>query len=121
MNWARKESTKMRSPGLLPVNRRLEKKKKTMCNLKAENYVLSRGLTGDVSLGCSHSGSSKGLYQRGKGGARMYRRFLMGGKTQNFKNMYLKSKRLLLIIKTHIKLTISVLFCVWEGASVWAY
>ena len=48
---------------------------KKMCSLKFENYVLFSGLTEDLSWGYSLSDSSKGLFQRGKGGARVYRTF----------------------------------------------
>ena len=42
--------------------------KKKMPNLGVENYVLLRGLTEDLSPGCSLSDSFEGLLWRGKGG-----------------------------------------------------
>ena len=44
-------------------------------NLKVENYTLLGGLSEDLSLRGSLSGSSEGLIQRGKWGARLYRDF----------------------------------------------
>ena len=41
--------------------------------LKFENYVLFDGHTEDLSLGDRLSDSSKGLFQRGKGGVWIYR------------------------------------------------
>ena len=46
-----------------------------MHNLKVENYVLFRGHTKDLSPGDGLSDSSEGLFQRGKGGARIHRSF----------------------------------------------
>ena len=50
-------------------------KKKKRLNLKVENYTLFGGLSEDLSLGGSLSGSSEGLIQRGEWGARLYRDF----------------------------------------------
>ena len=47
-----------------------------MHNLKVENYVLFRELTEDYSPEDSLSGSSEELFQRGKGGARIYTSFV---------------------------------------------
>ena len=52
-----------------------------MHNLKAENSVLSSRLTENLSLGCSLSDSSEGLFQRVKKGARIYRSFCKQNKT----------------------------------------
>ena len=45
---------------------------KKMHNLKTENYVLFGGLTEDLSPGDSLSDNAEGLFQKGKGGARIY-------------------------------------------------
>ena len=50
-------------------------KKKKMHNLNVENYVLFCGQTKDLGLGESLLGSSKGLFQKGKGGVRTCRSF----------------------------------------------
>ena len=46
-----------------------------MHNLEVENYVLFGEFSEDVSLEDSLSDCSEGLFQRGKGGTRMYRSF----------------------------------------------
>ena len=46
-----------------------------MHNLKAENYVLFNGISGDLSPAGGFSHRSEGLLQKGKGGARTYRSF----------------------------------------------
>ena len=46
-----------------------------MHNLKVRNYVLFGGHAEDFSPGDSLSNASEGLFQRGKGGARIYKSF----------------------------------------------
>ena len=50
-------------------------KKKKKHNLKVDNFVSSEDITEDYSLGKQPLTSSKGLYQRGKWGARIHRSF----------------------------------------------
>ena len=55
-------------------------------NLKFASSVLFRDHTEDYSLGDSLSDSSEELLQRGKGGARIHRRFLLETKQNKNKN-----------------------------------
>ena len=55
---------------------------KKMHNLKFENYALFSGHAEDLSLEDSLSYSSEGLFQRGNGGARIYRSFCKNKKTK---------------------------------------
>ena len=48
-----------------------------MHNLKVENYVLFSGLAEGLSPEDSLSDDCEGLFQRGKGVARIYRRFFV--------------------------------------------
>ena len=85
-----------------------------MYNLKVMNYVLLGNFTQDYSLGNSFSDDSERLFQRGRGGGRIYKSFLLKKKyivehqkiTANHRNR-------------HLKLMILVLFYVWEDARVW--
>ena len=78
------------------------------------NYVLLGNFTQDYSLGNSFSDDSERLFQRGRGGGRIYKSFLLKKKyivehqkiTANHRNR-------------HLKLMILVLFYVWEDARVW--
>ena len=76
----------------------LSTEKKTH-NLKAENYVVFSDVTEDYSPGISLLVSSEELFQREKGGARIYGSFT---EKQTNKNHVVNIKRLLLIPKKDI-------------------
>ena len=71
---------------------------KKMHNLKVENYILFSGHTEDLSLGHSLSDSSEGLFQWGKGGARVCR-FLHNKQTNKQKTPGSWNIKTLLLIK----------------------
>ena len=74
--------------------------------------LLRTTVQGEISNSCEE------LFQRGKGGVRVYRRPWWGKKKKKKSNI----KNLLLITKTrYLKLVIRTLFYVWEGITVWAY
>ena len=70
-----------------------------MRNLKAENYVVFSDVTEDYSPGISLLVSSEELFQREKGGARIYGSFT---EKQTNKIHVVNIKRLLLIPKKDI-------------------
>ena len=60
---------------ILPVAGFCWMKTKKKHNLKGESYVLFGGLSEDSSQEDSLSDSSEGLFQKGRGGARVHRSF----------------------------------------------
>ena len=81
--------------------------------------LYSQTLLRTIAWNGNLSDSSEVLFQRGRGGARIYRSFCWEKKKP--KTCKLDIQRLLLITKNrHLKLITSVLFCVQEDARVWA-
>ena len=82
-------------------------------DLKVENYVLFGSLLRTIAWDDSLSGSFEGLFQRGKGGHRIYRSFSCLKKHEKQETRKNKNiKRLLLITKTrHLKLEVLLHFC----------
>ena len=77
------------------------------------SHVLFGDLTEDYSLGSSPSDNSEELFQRGKGGGKMYRTF--------WKKVVEHQKITVNHTHTKYKLINLVLFCEWEATRVWAH
>ena len=84
-----------------------------MHNLKVEDYVLIGSRAEDLSLENNLTYSSEGLLQRGKGGARIHRRFCNKNQAVRTCKDYCKLEK-----TRHLNV---VLFYVWEDARVWAH
>ena len=91
-----------------------------MHNLNVENYVLFEDIT--IAWKTASQITLEELFRRNKGGARIYKFFLLGNKKikqTNKKKHVVKHQRLLLITKhIHLKLMVLVLLYVWEDVRV---
>ena len=86
-------------------------------NLEVASSVLFGGLTEDYSLGDGLSESAEELFQRGKGGARIY-----GVLEEKVKSCVWISKITANPPQNrYLKLVILALSCVWQNVRAWAY